>query len=368
MKNALIWASAFAVVGLGACAGVTIDDYPKERVVVASASAPASNMPSNSMPSNSMPGMTISSAQSAGNGVTASLTQTQIKEQNQVAANLLHEKAMVPKILPDGTKVFTLTTSTFPWYMWLGETVQAWGYNGQTAGPLIRVRVGDKVEVVVHNHLPDATTVHWHGLAVPNAMDGVPGVTQNSIPPGGTFTYKFTVTPQMIGTHYYHSHYNDLFQVDHGLYGPLIVDPATPTQHYDVDALYIIGGWNIAGGEDNEDGFTLDGKPYPNSPQLNVKLGQTVRIRLINACGISEHAMHLHGYTFQVIAIDGNPVAKPQSQNTVTLLPGETMDIAFKANNPGRWMFHCHILDHVMNPGDEVDSMGGLVTYINVHR
>ncbi|MCL6446071.1 MAG: multicopper oxidase domain-containing protein [Alicyclobacillus sp.] len=95
---------------------------------------------------------------------------------------------------------------------------------------------------------------------------------------------------------------------------------------------------------------------------------QTVRIRLINASALSEHAMHLHGYTFSVIAIDGNPVAHPQQQNTVTLLPGETMDIAFKATNPGRWMFHCHILDHTMNPGDEVDSMGGLVTFINVHR
>ncbi|MBX5437181.1 MAG: multicopper oxidase domain-containing protein [Alicyclobacillaceae bacterium] len=325
-----------------------------------------------------MPGMNMtggtaaaanrSNAQRASAGVTQPLTQAEIAHQNQLAEDMLHEKALQPKILPDGTKVFTLTASAFPWYMWLGETVEAWGYNGQTPGPLIRVRVGDKVEIVVHNHLPDATTIHWHGLAVPNAMDGVPGVTQVPIPPGGTYVYKFTVTPQMVGTHYYHSHYNDLFQVDHGLYGPLIVDPATPSTHYDVDALYVLGGWNIAGGEDNEDGFTMDGKPYPNAPQLNVKLGQTVRIRLINASGMSEHAMHLHGYTFRVIAIDGNPVAHPQAQNTLTLLPGETADIAFTANNPGRWMFHCHILDHTMNPGDEVDDMGGLVTFINVKK
>jgi FtsP/CotA-like multicopper oxidase with cupredoxin domain len=198
-------------------------------------------------------------------------------------------------------------------------------------------------------------------------MDGVPDVTQPPIPPGGTFVYKFTVTPQMVGTHYYHSHYDDAFQVDKGMYGPLIVDPATSETHYDVDALYVIGSWNLSGQEGNEDAFSLDGKPWPNAPQLNVKLGQTVRIRFINASAIEPHAMHLHGYTFKVVAIDGNPVPQPQAQNTVTLLPGETADISFTANNPGRWMLHCHILDHMMNPGDDVDDMGGLVTFVNVH-
>lgn len=298
------------------------------------------------------------------------LSPSQIAAQNQDSLDLLHEKALVPKILPDGSKQFVLTPSEFAWNLWNGESVDAWGYNGQVAGPLIRVKVGDKVQIVVHNRLPDATTVHWHGLAVPNSMDGVPYVTQNPIQPNETFIYKFTVTPQMVGTHYYHSHYNDLFQVNHGLYGPFIVDPATPTgPHYDVDALYILSSWTgVTPGNapDVEDTFSMDGKPYPNAPQLNVKRGQRVLIRLINASGVSEHAMHLHGYSFKVVAIDGNPVANPQLQNTITMLPGETADISFIANNPGKWMFHCHILDHMINPGDDADMMGGLVTFINV--
>lgn len=364
MNNHLIWASTVALIALAGITGYTID----HDAALKPATSLAASAASSTSATGGMAGMAMGTSQNPSAGVTGALTPADIKQQNQDAINMLHEKALVPKILPDGTKQFTLTASAFPWYMWPGQVVEAWGYNGQTAGPLIRVRVGDKVEIVVHNHLPDSTTVHWHGLAVPNSMDGVPGVTQAPIPPGGTFVYKFTITPQMIGTHYYHSHYDGLYQVDHGMYGPLIVDPAKPTKHYDVDALYILGAWDIGGGEDNENAFTMDGKPYPNAPQLNVKLGQTVRIRLINASGMSEHAMHLHGYTFKVIAIDGNPVAHPQAQNTITLLPGETADIAFTANNPGKWMFHCHILDHMMNPGDEVDAMGGLVTFVNVQK
>lgn len=294
------------------------------------------------------------------------LTQAQIAVQNQDVQNLLQERALTPKILPDGTKQFTLTASVFPWNLWLGKTMPAWGYNGQVAGPLIRLTVGDRVEIVVHNHLPEATTVHWHGLAVPNVMDGVPNVTQKPIPAGGTYTYRFTATPQMVGTHYYHSHYDDLFQVDSGLYGPLIVDPVHPTIHYDVDALYVLSSWNTQGTSNTEDAFAIDGKPYPNSPVLHVKLGQTVRMRLINASGVASHTMQLDGYPFKVIAIDGDAVANPQTQDTIALYPGETADIAFTADRPGKWMFYDHILSQTINPNDDVDNIGGIITFVDV--
>jgi zinc transporter ZupT len=293
--------------------------------------------------------------------------------EDQVANSLLYEKAMEPKVLADGTKEYDLTASIFPWQLFPGAGVDAWGYNGQVSGPLLRFKVGDRVQFVVTNNLPQVTTVHWHGLAVPNQEDGVPGVTQKSIPPGGQFTYRFTVTPQMAGTHLYHTHVNDDFQMDKGLHGVMIVDPATPTKSpYDVDALYEMGSFKIAG-SDQENVFTLDGKACPDAPVLKVPLGAHVLIRLVNASAEERHVMHLHGYTFKIVALDGKPVAIPQEANTVNLEPSQTADIAFTASNPGNWMFHCHILDHLINPGPkgegsetQIPDMGGLMTFVEV--
>ncbi len=309
------------------------------------------------------------------------LSEKQAASQRQISNDYVHEKEMIPKILQDGTKEFTLTASVFPWQLYPGKIINVWGYNQQVPGPLIRVKEGDKVSIVVRNLLPQPTTVHWHGLAVPNSMDGVPSMTMNgtdmgtqqAIPKDGTFTYQFAVTSQMIGTHYYHTHVNDDYQEDMGLHGVFIVDPASSKgPKYDVDALYELGSYKVDG-SDAENVFILNGKSYPEAPVLDVKLNQTVRIRLVNASAEEFHVMHLHGYTFSIIAFDGNPVPIPQEANTVTLGPSQTADIAFKAVNPGKWMFHCHILDHTINPSSEekksehqMDEMGGLTTFINV--
>jgi FtsP/CotA-like multicopper oxidase with cupredoxin domain len=174
----------------------------------------------------------------------------------------------------------------------------------------------------------------------------------------------------MIGTHHYHSHVNDDFQIDQGLDGPLIVDAAPPSG--EIDALYVIGSYKI-GGSEQENAFVLNGKAYPDAPVLTVPLGAKVRIRMINASAEDEHVMHLHGYTFQVAALDGNPVANPIDANTLNLGASQTGDVVFVANNPGEWMFHCHIMDHVINPGPNGDGsatqmadMGGLMSFIHV--
>jgi manganese oxidase len=300
----------------------------------------------------------------ATDGDSLALTDAQIAEQDQTAMDILQEKALEPVILSDGTKQFTLTASAFPWHLYVGQSVQAWGFNGQVPGPLIRVHVGDHVKIVVENRLPGATTVHWHGLAVPNGMDGTP-MSQAPIQPGEKFVYEYTITPQMMGTHYYHSHMDEEFQVDSGMYGPMIVLPKEADKSYDVDAMYMLSSWKL-NGSDQENAFTMNGKSYPETPMLHVKRGQKVRIRLINASGIESHTMHLHGFTFHIIALDGNPAANPQAANTITLGPGQTADIAFNADNPGDWMFHCHILDHLKNLDDNVDDMGGLVAMVHV--
>ncbi len=296
-----------------------------------------------------------------------------VKDQDEASNDVLHEKAMRPKLLPDGTKEYDLTASAFTWQLYDNARVTAWGYNGQVPGPILRFKVGDKVSIVVTNRLPQPTSVHWHGLAVPNQADGVPRVTQKAIEPGQTYTYHFVVTPQMIGTHLYHSHVNDDFQVNQGLHGVLIVDPAAAKPEPNtVDATYEIASWKVMDSE-VENLFLLDGKAYPEAPALRVPLGAKVRLRLVNASAESSHVMHLHGYTFKIVALDGNPLATPISVNTVSLAPSQTADVVLVANNPGTWMFHCHILDHMINPGPggdgsdkKIPEMGGLVTYLSV--
>jgi hypothetical protein len=301
------------------------------------------------------------------------LSRKEINAQDQDCNDILHGKALEPQLLPDGTKEFHLTASAFTWQLYNTARVTVWGYNGQVPGPLIRLRVGDKVRFVVKNELPQDTTVHWHGLAVPNEEDGVPGITQKAIPPGGQFTYHFIVTPQMAGTHLYHTHVNDSFQMDQGLHGILVIDPAQPPQStYDVEAFYEMASFKV-GGSDQENVFTLDGKSFPEAPVLHIPLGAKVLLRLVNASAENDHVMHLHGYTFKVVALDGNPLSHPYSANTINLAPSQTADVAFTANNTGRWMFHCHILDHMINPGPQGEgnetmmaNMGGLMTFIDV--
>jgi manganese oxidase len=306
------------------------------------------------------------------------ITTAEASRQQQTAADLLHETALQPTIEADGTHHYTLTASQFPWQLYPGRTVTAWGYNGSVPGPLLRFTVGDKIAVTLVNHLPQPTTVHWHGLAVPQAADGDP-MTSPSVLPGATATYRFTVTNQMLGTHWYHSHVNPDFQVDAGLHGPLIVDPApgTPTgaanPHTDVDALLTLSAFKIADSE-LENAFTIDGKAYPLAPTLTARQGQRVRIRLINDSAEDSHVMHLHGYTWTQIARDGNPVTGPADSNNITLGAGETADMLVVANDPGAWMLQCHILDHQINPGaaggdgdaSHMAGMGGLTTTLTV--
>lgn len=301
------------------------------------------------------------------------ISRKEINRQQQACNDILHGRAMEPKVLPDGTKEFDLTASAFVWQLYNTARMTVWGYNQQVPGPLIRLKVGDKVKFVVKNELPQETTVHWHGLAVPNSEDGVPDITQKPIPPGGSHTYAFKVTPQMVGTHLYHTHFNDSFQMDMGLHGILIVDPAKKSSRpYDVEAIYEMGAFKIAG-VDQENVFTLDGKAFPEAPVLKVRLGAKVLLRLVNASAENQHVMHLHGYTFKVVALDGNPLNHPYAANTVNLEPSQTADVAFTADNPGCWMFHCHILDHMINPGPQGEgnettpaNMGGLMTFIQV--
>lgn len=276
-----------------------------------------------------------------------------------------------PKMDGD-VKVFELTSSVIQWEYAKDQKVEAWVYNEQLPGPVIRVTEGDKVRVLIKNELPEATAIHWHGIPVPNAMDGVPPFTQKEIKPGETFTYEFVAPPA--GSFMYHSHVETDKQIMIGLYAPLIVEPKGGQKLADVDATWMLSEWRV--GEDGEtypampmtgaepNFFTINGKAFPQSPTIEVKKGQKVRIRFAGI-GQFTHPMHLHGMNFKIAAYDGVPVPEGAqvTRNTLPLNPGEVVDIEFVAENPGTWVFHCHVLHHVTNNGVEP---GGLIGVIQI--
>ncbi len=272
----------------------------------------------------------------------------------------------------NGVKIFELTTKAVQWNILKGVTVTAYTYNGTVPGPLIHVTEGDHVRIIVKNELPEPTTIHWHGVEVPNAMDGVPGVTQDPIQPAGTFTYEFIAKPA--GTFMYHSHFDGDVQVGAGLYAPFIIDPKEPeTNPPAVDKVLMLSEWRtkdgktyaampVSGMEPNY--FTINGKAFPSTETITVKKGEIVRLRLM---GIGQliHPMHLHGMPFKIVATDGHPVPEVAqlTKDTISVAPGERYDIEFIATETGQWMLHCHILHHTTN--DNVEP-GGLMLVINV--
>lgn len=279
-------------------------------------------------------------------------------------------------VVESGAWVFRLETKPVRWAILPDTSVTAWTYNGTVPGPEIRVPYGQRVRIVVTNRLPEETTVHWHGLDVPNDQDGVPGVTQRPIKPGERFTYEFTALPagrdSAGGTFLYHSHVDEDRQVGLGLSGAFIVEPQAREQ-YALEKTMLIQEWNF----DSRSGmtrpamdmdgmrpnyFTINGKSYPATETLKVRRGQRVLLRLVGA-GSGSHPMHLHGTDFTVLAKDGHALTFPYDADVIQVGSGERYDITFIPNRPGTWIFHCHIGHHLTNDGE---GPGGLMSTIEV--
>jgi FtsP/CotA-like multicopper oxidase with cupredoxin domain len=284
-------------------------------------------------------------------------------------------------------KEYNLRVTETSWELAPGVSTNALTFNGTVPGPTIRVTEGDTVRVTVTNESAEPTSVHWHGLHLPNAMDGVPPFTQDPINPGESFIYEFPAPHA--GTFMYHSHLNAVEQVDRGLYGLLIIDPQTPgATEFDQEFTMMLSAWAVdssmpasAPGMDGGDMtggampstttsamnmdynyFTINGKAFPLNDRWTVREGDVVRVRIANISNLA-HPMHLHGADFKVVAKDGEPLPPAQQQvmNTVTVNAGETYDIVILADNPGTWVFHCHELHHTENNGVEP---GGLIQVI----
>jgi manganese oxidase len=276
-------------------------------------------------------------------------------------------------------KVFDLDASVIEWRILDDQPMAAYAFNRQVPGPLIEVRQGDRVRIEVTNHLPETTTVHWHGLILPNEMDGPAEVTQEPIQPGDSYTYEFTVTQQ--GTYFYHSHDNPDRQQALGLYGALVVEPADPATDaaydYDHDVVVLLQEWLeregytypamlMEGALPNF--FTINGKSYPDTQTLHMRVGERARIRFVGSANNFIHPMHIHGGPFTIVQTDGNPVppAAQLQKDTVNVGPGERYDVIWEAQEPGQWLLHCHIAHHTTNDNVEEQGGGGLTMIIDV--
>ena len=262
---------------------------------------------------------------------------------------------MAPTVLADGTKEFTLTASVFDWETEPGKTVEAWGYNEQVPGPTLRVGVGEKVRIVVKNELPESTALHAHGMILPNAMDGVPDITQPPIHPGEEFVYEWVTREPMVGM--YHSHHNAAKQVTNGLLGAFYVGEMPLPAGVPEPALDVPMVLNDAG----TIGYSLNGKSFPATAPYAVKPGEWIKVDYMNE-GLQVHPMHLHGMPQLVIAKDGYPLANPSKEDTVLVAPGERVSVLVQATEPGVWAWHCHILTHA----EREDGMFGMVTALIV--
>jgi len=258
-----------------------------------------------------------------------------------------------PTVLADGTKQWELTASVFTWETEPGKLIEAWGYNGMVPGPELRAQLGDRIRIILHNELPAPTTIHSHGLIVPNDMDGVPAINQTAVMPGETFVYEYTL--RNAGSHMYHSHFMAQKQVPMGLLGAFVVtDPNDPDDYAsDIDYAMILN--------DGPLGFTINGKSFPATEPIVATQGQTVRIRYMNE-GLQIHPMHLHGIPQLVIAKDGFILPDPHYEDTVLVAPGERVDVLINATELGAWAFHCHILTHA----ESDEGMFGMVTALIV--
>ena len=265
--------------------------------------------------------------------------------------------------LEEGMKTVHLTSSKFMWQFRDDQPPEeVWGYNEQIPGSTLRFRAGDKVRIYYTNHLDEASTIHWHGLIVPNSMDGVGLLTMPPIMPGETMVYEYTI-PNTPGTFMYHAHMNDLEQVSKGLSGAFIVDPRDGGDgKYDQDHIMLLN--NINGH------YLINGKEFPNIDPWLVKKDDLLRVRMINISPIELHPMHFHGHFTKEIARDGTEETSGSSakvENTVLIAPGQTIDVEVKMNGPGKgaWIWHCHILTHVMGPNGKslnlAEANGGMV-------
>jgi FtsP/CotA-like multicopper oxidase with cupredoxin domain len=279
--------------------------------------------------------------------------------------------AALPFKVVDGAKVFHVIASEVDHAFDTGLRATCWGYNGRVNSTIIEAVEGERVRIYVTNRLEVPSSIHWHGIFLPNGMDGVAGLTQPYIRPGETARYEWTVRQH--GTFMFHSHHDEMTQMGMGLIGMLVIHPRNPTPDHRVDRDFslMISEWDVTPGTRRPNTLemtdfnvlTINGKVFPSTAPLVCRTGDRVRIRLGNLGATDHHPMHIHGHRFRIAATDGEdiPLSAQWPETTVLVAVGQTRTIEFIADAPGDWGFHCHMTHHVMNQmGHELPNMVGL--------
>jgi manganese oxidase len=275
----------------------------------------------------------------------------------------------LPWRMKDGWKEFHLVAEPVRRQMAPGMTAHLWGYNGQSPGPTIECVEGDRVRIFVTNKLPEHTTIHWHGILLPNGMDGVGGLTQPQIPAGKTFVYEFQMKKS--GTFMYHPHADEMVQMAMGMMGFLVVHPRDPKfMRVDRDFVFLLNAYDIDPGSFTPRVNTMldfnlwswNSRVFPGIDPFVVRKDDRVRIRFGNLT-MTNHPIHMHGYDFEVTCTDGGWVPKSARwpEVTVDVAVGQMRAFEFVADAPGDWAIHCHKSHHVMNAmGHNVPTMIGV--------
>ncbi len=261
----------------------------------------------------------------------------------------------LPWKMVNGVKEFHLVPMAVEREFLPGYKMNVYGYNGSMPGPTIEVTQGDRVRIVVTNELPEDTSAHWHGFELPIQYDGASELTQNLIKPGKSFAYEFDVHEE--GTFFYHSHIP--MQEAFGSVGFFIVHPKKVFDPpVDRDFGLIFQNFFIEPSQTIADSWKMDwnwqsinGRSGPYTTPLVVKHGERVRIRIMNFSPMQHHPVHIHGHTFWITGHEGARIPKSAwvPRNTELIGIAQATDFEFIANNPGDWMFHCHMVHHMMN-------------------
>ncbi len=269
----------------------------------------------------------------------------------------------------DGWKEFHLVAEPVEREIAPGMIARLWGYNGQSPGPTIECVEGDKIRIFVTNRLPEHTTIHWHGILLPNGMDGVGGLNQPQIKPGKTFVYEFEMKKS--GTFMYHPHADEMVQMAMGMMGFIVVHPKDPALYrVDRDFVFLINAYDIDPGSFTPkistmlefNLWTWNSRAFPGIDPFVVRMGDRVRIRMGNLT-MTNHPIHMHGYDFEVTCTDGGWVPKSARwpETTIDMAVGQMRAYEFDAIYPGDWAIHCHKSHHTMGPmGHDVPTMIGV--------
>ena len=275
----------------------------------------------------------------------------------------------LPWKMDNGVKVFHLVAEQVKREFAPGMVVNCWGYNGSTPGPTIEAVEGDRIRLLVTNNLPEHTTIHWHGIFLPNGMDGVGGLTQPHIRPGETYVYEFTLNQN--GSFMYHPHADEMVQLALGMYGMLIVHPRAPeTPKIDRDYCFILHNFAVHPGTATPDPsvmtdfnlWTFNSRVFPGIDPMVARTGERVRMRIANL-SMHEHPIHIHGTAFEVTGTDAGwiPSSARYTETTMLVPVGNIRVGEFVADLPGDWAIHCHKSHHAMNAmGHDIPNMLGV--------